>query len=156
MNAPMRAINRTLLACRTPYTTPNVFVFVPTLCYIVQESHHKMSYAVHSQIKNSAAANTKRHAMTFFMCRIHQLRSISPFPNQLQKNTHVLKVHLDTPFNPFMAIHTVVVIVVLVGRRISLKDCFTVGWSLAWGAVNPSFFSILSCYNIHINRLAPA
>ena len=128
MNAPMRARNRTLLACRTPYTTPNVFVFVPTLCYVVQESHHKMSYAVHSQIKNSAAANTKRHAMTFFMCRIHQLRSISPFPNQLQKNTHVPKVHLDTPFNPFMAIHTVVVIVVLVGRRISLKDCFTVKW----------------------------
>ena len=126
MNGPMRAINRTLLACRTPYTTPNVFVFVPTLCYVVQESHHKMSYAVHSQIKNSAAANTKRHAMTFFMCRIHQLRSISPFPNQLQKNTHVPKVHLDTPFNPFMAIHTVVVIVVLVERRISLKDCNTV------------------------------
>ena len=126
MNGPMRAINRTLLACRTPYTTPNVFVFVPTLCYVVQESHHKMSYAVHSQIKNSAAANTKRHAMTFFMCRIHQLRSISPFPNQLQKNTHVPKVQLDTPFNPFMAIHTVVVTVVLVGRRISLKDCFIV------------------------------
>ena len=33
---------------------------------------------------------------------------------------------MDTPFNPFMAIHTVVVIVVLVGRRISLKDCFIV------------------------------
>ena len=28
MNAPMRAINRTLLACRTPYTTPNVFCFL--------------------------------------------------------------------------------------------------------------------------------
>ena len=33
---------------------------------------------------------------------------------------------MDTPFNPFMAIHTVVVIVVLVGRRISNKDRFTV------------------------------
>ena len=71
MNAPMRAVNRTLLACRTPYITPNVFVFSSSLCYVVQHSHQKMSYAVHSQTKNSAAPNTKRDAMSFFMGRIH-------------------------------------------------------------------------------------
>ena len=48
------------------------------------------------------------------------------FSKPIAKNTHVPKVHLDTPFNPFMAIHTVVVIVLLVRRRISPKDCFTV------------------------------
>ena len=71
MNAPMRSRNKALLACRTPCFTSNVFVSSSSVCYVVQKSHHKMSYAVHSQIKNSAAPDTKRDAMTFFMGTIH-------------------------------------------------------------------------------------
>ena len=44
--------------------------FLSLLCYVVQQHHQQMAYAVHIKINFSQALNEKRDAMTIFKGQI--------------------------------------------------------------------------------------
>ena len=88
-------------------------LFSPLLCYVVQQFSHQMAYAVHIRINFSAAHNKKRDAMQTLMAPIQGLLQISTTQKQWQKFIHGPMILWDTSFTAFMAIHSIVVIIIL-------------------------------------------